>query len=395
MNNHPANIHANQRHAGHFARALVVAWCCWGALQGHAAMLGNGAPQQTVDGIAIPVTLFPAQGDNIASMQFRLIYDTRAFALAGAVAGPAAAQAGKDVIYAQHSGSATIIVAGFNQDILQGGLVATIYLQPLGDLKLPNAINIQSAVFSDPFGQAIVRQTPGNNPTDPDPSTKPDPVDNDDKSTPPPVVPVDDDADDPDPTTPDNNYVNPGYGARYLDDNGNGTFGENKAGAQASENDMRDVTRPATLNAGIGIGSGGGVLPGAPGERQPYDTDPSGTGITLQLPQNVASASPPLSARRPGFARNTGMPSNTPESATDSSTTSGVPRSGVPGALAANTFQNGTKLAKPGLNLDSNAATRGPNTPNNLVPLLLALIVTTLFVGGAYYWRQAAPRARR
>lgn len=375
--------------ATQFLRAAAVVLCCCGMLPVRAAILGNGAPRETVDGIAIPVTLITGADDTIASMQFSLTYDTRAFALAGALAGPAAAQAGKDVIYAQHNGSATIIIAGFNQDILQGGLVATVYLQPLGDLALPGSVGIRGAVFSDPLGNAVVPKDPDGNTTDPEPSPGPSPAEEDVKSTPPPEESVNAaDGENSTTNTPRSNYVNPGYSTADSD-NGFGTDG--RPSAQAGDDNRRGIYDSGPIIAG----SGGGPIPGA-GSRPASSPNSSG-GIPVG-----AYSSPPgtptntvYPSGRPSLARNTG---STPQNVDGSSFASpSAPQSAGarPGVMASNVFHNGTDRARKGLVFDSTPTARVTQASKSPVPLLLALVVATLFAGGAFYWRQAAPRARR
>ncbi len=385
---HPNTPHSQPRqHAGHTARARRAVLAFVGAVlafQSHAAMLGSGAPQQTTEGIAVPITLFAAPGDTIASMQFSLVYDTRAFGLLGATAGPAAAQAGKDVIAAQHTGSATIIVAGFNQAVLEGGLVATIFLEPLGDLALPNALNIRAAVFADPDGDAIDPQDPGNNPSDPEPSPGPDP--DDDKSNPPPADPVEGET--PDPATPDRNYVNPGYGSRVLDDD---LLDGDTPSAQGGDNTMGDTTNSGAIMPA----SGGGAIPGAPGQPAASSAQP-GSDAPAYIPgQSAAAPTTAYPAGRPNHARNTGAAPQTPSGSPSTNPTPGSAASDLPGPTAANMFQNGTDRPKSALLFDSNAPATFNSASRSPIPLLLALVIATLFAGGAYYWRQAAPKARR
>lgn len=351
----------------------------------HAANVRANSPYGVQDGAAVPIVFTPGSGENVASLQFRLEYNTRQFSISQVQMGGGLRDAGKDIIFAEHNGYATLIIAGLNQTNIPDGLLATVYLEPLGSNPFPFDLELTSPVFSDPQGNAIAFNEL---PTEEEPDNSPDPAptpgddkgsdgeadpDEEPEASPPPT-------DSPDPVAQPNR---PYYGAP-LSGNGQRAVGET---------DATDSTTPPipTANNGPSIPTQGGspgqaVVPGA------ASSSPVASGYSGPMPPQtpaVRNTRPPAPRQLP-FQPIADAP-------------------GVPGAnLAADTSSSSGKLA---------SAPRFPGLPNSSVeasekgkleelrsvtqqavnratesPLLPVLVFLVLLAGGALGWRRLKAR---
>lgn len=292
------------RYAGRAAAFLALTT----GLTAHAASLQARSPYVSGEGAAVPIWLYPGAGDAVASMQFQLRYDTRQFTLSGIAAGPAASQAGKDVVFAEHSGAATVIIAGLNQQVLEGGLVATAYLTPRGDSQVPGDIGVASPIFSDPLGKAITvdasppeDDAPDKNTDNPDTDTGNDGG----EETPPPVstpTPTDDGGNDA--ADDERRY----YGDPHLGNGGgraqggvsDATDGANESGGPAGSSDVHSGANSGTAPAASGSDLGESIRPmlpdvpgSVPGASRPDLPLPPLHGGRASSPWRVANGAAP------------------------------------------------------------------------------------------------------
>lgn len=114
-------------------------------------------PPETIEGlIAVPIHIAPEEGDQMASLQFDFDYDAADMYVTSVESGTCASQAGKDVVFSPMADNTVrVIVAGMNQDTLEEGIVATVYLQRVDDGSTASAMELGAVVVSDPIGNAI------------------------------------------------------------------------------------------------------------------------------------------------------------------------------------------------------------------------------------------------
>ncbi len=113
-------------------------------------------PPQAVQGLyAIPIRVAPASAEQMASLQFNVSFNAANTSVVSIEAGAIASAALKDVIFSTISpGNIKVVVAGLNQDILQEGIVATMYMQSATTETTP-AIEVSSLVGADPIGNSV------------------------------------------------------------------------------------------------------------------------------------------------------------------------------------------------------------------------------------------------
>jgi hypothetical protein len=117
-------------------------------------------PPETASGlIATPIRVAPGSGEQIASLQFDLAFDTTSVEIVAVEAGASASQALKDVVFSNITdGSIRVIVAGMNQNTMDEGVVAVVYTRPLKDLggsSSPQGMELDSIVLADPVGRSV------------------------------------------------------------------------------------------------------------------------------------------------------------------------------------------------------------------------------------------------
>lgn len=254
------------------------------------------SPYGVQNGAAVPIVFTPGTGENVASLQFRLEYNTRQFSISEVQINGSLRDAGKDLIFAEHNGYATLIIAGLNQSIIPDGLLATVYLEPLGSNPFPFDLELTSPIFADPQGNAIAYN---DLPTEEDPDNSPDPspTPGDDKGEDGEGAPVDEPEETPTPTdTPDPvaQPNRPYYGAPLP---GNGQ----RASVDTSANDQTTPNVPSG-NSSTNLPTQGGSpgqspLPNLPQPPQ-SSTEYSGP-LPPQVPtvRNSRPPAPRLNAR--------------------------------------------------------------------------------------------------
>ena len=124
----------------------------------HAAMLalasGNGTPGGPL--VTLPLTMAPAEGQRIASLQFDLVFDAAKLTPGGAVAGPTATAAGKSIIFNQLGpGSYRVIIVGFNNTEILAGTVANISFFVQAGVTLSVPIELNNALLASPSGSQV------------------------------------------------------------------------------------------------------------------------------------------------------------------------------------------------------------------------------------------------
>jgi hypothetical protein len=143
-----------QTHTGRALLAVLVA--AFGLAAANAGELTAG-PAQVRSGQQVVPILFQADGESVASMQFDIAFDSAAFEIVDVETGEAAAEAVKAPVFAApENGRTRVVVAGLNQDIIGGGVIAYVVLEPIAaDVPAPY-VGLDSAVFSNPAGEEIV-----------------------------------------------------------------------------------------------------------------------------------------------------------------------------------------------------------------------------------------------
>lgn len=124
------------------------------ALTLHAATITTGQPATTAPGHAdLPILFQPGPGQVVSGLQFEITFDPALLTIEDIAPGPSATTAGKMVSFNRLTkGRCRVIVAGFNQNTLPQGPLATLRIKYKG----PSLnINLENPILSDPKGQAI------------------------------------------------------------------------------------------------------------------------------------------------------------------------------------------------------------------------------------------------
>jgi len=136
----------------------LVAFAILSVCGAYAAQIVLGTPVSTPGGgLAVSVSVAPGTDESVAAVQFDMEFDASRFDFTSVVTGDAAIQAGKDAMFSEpESGVARVIVAGFNQESMRAGEVATLYFLPVDKMDSDGAFAESSAlaqaIVSDPFG---------------------------------------------------------------------------------------------------------------------------------------------------------------------------------------------------------------------------------------------------
>lgn len=120
-----------------------------------AATLSVAQPSNALDHgtLVVPIDFKAAPGENVSGLQFEIVFDAGQLTWQGLAAGPAAAAANKMVSSNGLSkGRYRVIIAGFNQTVVQDGAVATATFRTTGTAP---AIRLENAILSDPAGKAV------------------------------------------------------------------------------------------------------------------------------------------------------------------------------------------------------------------------------------------------
>lgn len=114
-------------------------------------------PPETSEGlIAVPIHIAPGDGDQMASLQFDLDFDAASVYVTSVEAGACASEAAKDVVFSRTAeGTVRVIVAGMNQNTLEEGVVATVYMQRVDDGSTTPVMELDSIVVADPVGNSV------------------------------------------------------------------------------------------------------------------------------------------------------------------------------------------------------------------------------------------------
>jgi hypothetical protein len=137
---------------------LAAAW--YAAVYGDAALdVGDGMPGGEL--LAVPINFTPDPEVDTAGLQFDVEIDTSRFEVDSVIAGDAATQSGKGVMWSQpDSGRLRVLVAGMNQDAVAQGEVATVYLAPLTSRYDTNPCSLEAGICSGPFGDEVPVRLP-------------------------------------------------------------------------------------------------------------------------------------------------------------------------------------------------------------------------------------------
>ncbi len=106
--------------------------------------------------LVVPVSLTADTADDVAGILFDLTFDPEAYEVVDVFSGDAADQAGKEVQFAaQGMGTVRVLITGFNQNTIETGTVARIYLKPLGAKQSNDIFEIENPLLSDPLGEPV------------------------------------------------------------------------------------------------------------------------------------------------------------------------------------------------------------------------------------------------
>jgi len=106
--------------------------------------------------LTISVTVYAAESEDVAALQFDVRFDASRFALVEVQTGPAAADAGKHALYSDAFSDGTrVMVTGLNQAVISDGEVARIVLVSLDGGAAVDTFGLEAPVVSDPFGNRL------------------------------------------------------------------------------------------------------------------------------------------------------------------------------------------------------------------------------------------------
>lgn len=234
------------------------------------------------EAIAFPLFLEVGSDEPVASLQADIGFTADSLEFFQAFPGEAASAAGKDLAVAVLGDSQLrIIVAGFNQTLVPGGVVAELYFVPLGNAQA-GSVQIVGAVFSGPSGENLppsVPPTEGERPPETEegettpPPDEPDPPAQPEGERPPPTT---------DPPTTDNPRGNNILGGGGFP----GGFGNDSGGFSTGTNTK--ATNPKSTNSQR---SSNNRVPSNSGSRQPGSVNWS-SGQNVQTYPDPASNNP-------------------------------------------------------------------------------------------------------
>lgn len=142
----------------HRALAGLLALILAGAGMAHGAVL-RVACVTGVAGAEAPaeVTLEPAAGEEVAAIQFDLLFNADVLAYSGAAIGTAAEEAGKDLVTNEiDEGHIRVIVSGFNQNVIGEGAVARCtFAVPAGAADGRHPLTPDAVLLANPEGGAV------------------------------------------------------------------------------------------------------------------------------------------------------------------------------------------------------------------------------------------------
>jgi len=119
-----------------------------------AATITTGEPTAHENGRSeLPIYFQSGPGQLVSGLQFEITFDPALLNIEDVAAGPIAISADKMVSFnSLKRGRCRVIIAGFNQNVLEGGILATLRLHHDG----PGiGIVLDNPVMSDPKGKAV------------------------------------------------------------------------------------------------------------------------------------------------------------------------------------------------------------------------------------------------
>lgn len=143
------------------------AWVGIGIAGGVVGMCANGFSATIALGNAIafpgfgqatmPVTLSLEPGEDVAGVQWELLFDSTVLNLYDIYAGPAATSAGKSVSFSILSpGKVHVLVTGFNANVIQEGVLVTVaFTVPSGAPGIDQEVILDKVIFAHPYGLEI------------------------------------------------------------------------------------------------------------------------------------------------------------------------------------------------------------------------------------------------
>jgi len=119
--------------------------------------VGQNSAIPTQNGVAVPLSFTAGTGEQVAAMQFDILFDYAILALTDVTAGPATSSADKDINFsAIEPGRVRAIIAGLNQNVISDGTIANALFNvnrnaPDGEQSL----SLSGVLLSDPDGAAV------------------------------------------------------------------------------------------------------------------------------------------------------------------------------------------------------------------------------------------------
>jgi hypothetical protein len=145
----------NPRHLRSFAFVLGGLLLAFGNAQGAVLEVGT-ADFGDAGEVTVPIRLVPGPGEEVASLQFDLQYETNLLIFQAASTGQTAKAAEKMVHHKETSpGKLRIILAGLNQNALEAGVVVECRFQRAESAPIYLSPSLKNAVLSDPFGSKV------------------------------------------------------------------------------------------------------------------------------------------------------------------------------------------------------------------------------------------------
>ncbi len=118
---------------------------------------GQNSAIPTQSAVSVPISLTSGTGEQVAAIQFDILFDYAILTLTDVAAGPATTSAGKDISFSTlEPGRGRAIIAGLNQNVISNGTIAITLFNvsrdaPGGD----QSVSLSGVLLSDPNGVAV------------------------------------------------------------------------------------------------------------------------------------------------------------------------------------------------------------------------------------------------
>ncbi len=152
--------------SGNYRKTEVVAGIALGVFGvcadvfGATIALGNATAFPGFGQATMPVTLSLEPGEDVAGVQWELLFDSTVLNLYDINAGPAATIAGKSVSFSILSpGKVHVLVTGFNAYVIPEGVLVTVsFVVPSGAPGIDQEVILDKVIFAHPYGLDITAE---------------------------------------------------------------------------------------------------------------------------------------------------------------------------------------------------------------------------------------------